>query len=94
MDLSANIKKPEIKKEINPSKNEHGDSLISFLAEVPTPLKKAMEAFIETHPNWDQYRLIQAALSGFLVQSGVESRAINRMYCENMFSKKSFGKNL
>ena len=49
--------------------------------EFVTTLSKAAAAigvagiFIETHPNWDQYRLIQAALSGFLVQSGVESRA-------------------
>ncbi len=68
------------------------ESLVSFLAEVPEPLKEAMATFIENHPNWDQYRLIQAALSGFLVQNGFDSRSINRIYCQNMFSKKSFGK--
>ena len=70
------------------------DSLISFLAEVPPSIKEAMEAFIDDHPNWDQYRLIQAALSGFLIQNGVDSRSINRLYCQNMFSKRSFGKSL
>ncbi len=70
------------------------DSLISFLAEVPPPIKKAMETFIEDHPNWDQYRLIQAALSGFLIQNGVESRPINRLYFQNMFSKNGFKKSL
>ncbi len=74
--------------------SELEDSLVSFMAEVPEPLKNAMASFIESHPNWDQYRLMQAALSGFLVQNGVESRSINRIYCENMFSKKSFGKSL
>ena len=67
---------------------------ISFFTEVPLPLEKAMAAFIENHPNWDQYRLMQAALSGFLLQNGSESRAINRIYCQNMFSKQSFGKKI
>ena len=79
--------------------NEDGDltnddSLISFLAEVPPSIKEAMEAFIDDHPNWDQYRLIQAALSGFLIQNGVDSRSINRLYFQNMFSKKGFRKSL
>ena len=70
------------------------DSLISFLAEVPPSIKEAMEVFIDDHPNWDQYRLIQAALSGFLIQNGVDSRSINRLYFQNMFSKKGFNKSL
>ena len=70
------------------------DSLISFLAEVPPSIKEAMEAFIDDHPNWDQYRLIQAALSGVLIQNGGDSRAINRLYFQNMFSKKGFRKSL
>ena len=73
---------------------EAKDSLISFLAEVPPSIKEAMEAFIDDHPNWDQYRLIQAALSGFLIQNGVDSRPINRLYFQNMFSKKGFKKSL
>ena len=68
------------------------DSLISFLAEVPPSIKEAMEAFIDDHPNWDQYRLIQAALSGFLIQNGFDSRSINRLYFKNMFSKNGFKK--
>ena len=79
--------------------NEDGDltnddSLISFLAEVPPSIKEAMDAFVDDHPNWDQYRLIQAALSGFLIQNGVDSRSINRLYFQNMFSKKGFRKSL
>jgi len=64
-------------------------SLVSFISEVPVPIKEAMTVFIEGHPSWDQYRLIQAALAGFLVQNGVESRAVTRLYLDNMFSRKS-----
>jgi hypothetical protein len=65
------------------------DGLISFQAEMPEPLQEAMTRFIECHPNWDQYRLVQAALAGFLVQNGIESREITRVYVGNMFRRES-----
>ena len=65
--------------------------LVSFLSEVPEPIQAAMTVFIENHPNWDQYRLIQAAIAGFLVQNGVESRSITRLYLDKMFCSRSFG---
>ena len=69
-------------------------SVVSFISEVPAPLQEAMMAFIEDHPNWDQYRLIQAALAGFLAQNGCESRAVTRLYLDNMFSRKSIREEL
>ena len=65
------------------------ESIISFQAKLPLPLKQAMNDFIELYPNWDQYRLIQAALAGFLVQNGVDSRKITRLYIGNMFGSNS-----
>ena len=65
------------------------ESLVSFLSEVPPSLKTAMTSFIEDHPNWDHYRVIQAALAGFLVQNGVTSRPITRLYVGNMFGSDS-----
>ena len=63
------------------------DSLVSFQSELPQPLQEAMTRFIEHHPNWDQYRLVQAALAGFLVQNGIASREITRVYVGNMFRR-------
>ncbi len=65
------------------------DCVISFQARLPIPIQEAMNDFIERYPNWDQYRLIQAALAGFLVQNGVDSRSINRLYVGNMFRSNS-----
>ena len=88
----------EVLKAIEEMKTSEGggspSSLVSFISELPVPLKEAMTAFIEDHPNWDQYRLIQAALAGFLAQNGHESRAVTRLYLDNMFSRKSVGKEL
>ncbi|MEB3255370.1 MAG: DUF2811 domain-containing protein [Synechococcaceae cyanobacterium] len=62
-----------------------GEGMVSLTAEVPEPLLRAMRHFIERHPNWDQYRLFQAALAGFLVQSPVRDRDITRCYLANLF---------
>ena len=65
------------------------DSIVSFHSPLPLPLNKAMNDFIDRYPNWDQYRLVQAALAGFLVQNGIESRSITRLYVGNMFRSSS-----
>ena len=45
-----------------------------------------MNEFVEKHPNWDQYRILQAAIAGFLMQKGFHSRHLTRLYLGNMFS--------
>jgi hypothetical protein len=61
------------------------EGMVSLMAEVPEQLLLAMRAFIDRHPNWDQYRLFQAALAGFLVQHSAGNRAITRCYLANLF---------
>ena len=61
------------------------EDVISFQTEIPKPIQQAMKVYIEKHPNWDQYRLLQAALAGFLIQNGISSRLITRLYVGNMF---------
>ena len=73
-------------------KNEvlESEDVISFQTEIPKHIQQAMKAYIEKHPNWDQYRLLQAALAGFLIQNGISSRLITRLYIGNMFGSHSF----
>lgn len=59
--------------------------VVSLRAEVPAALLASMQTFIERHPNWDQYRLVQAAVAGFLVQNGSRSRGVTRCYLANLF---------
>ena len=63
-------------------------SVVSFVSDIPAPLKASMETFIESHPNWDQYRFVQAAVARFLIQQGIESSLISRLYVENVFPQK------
>ena len=39
-----------------------------------------MKEFVEEHPNWDQYRILQAAIAGFLMQKGFQNRDLTRLY--------------
>ena len=62
------------------------DEVISLKCELQENLQKAMKEFVEKHPNWDQYRILQAAIAGFLMQKGFQNRDLTRLYLGNMFS--------
>ena len=62
------------------------DEVISFKCELQENLQNAMKDFVEEHPNWDQYRILQAAIAGFLMQKGFQNRDLTRLYIGNMFS--------
>ena len=62
------------------------EDVISFKCELQENLQNAMNEFVEQHPNWDQYRILQAAIAGFLMQKGFENRDLTRLYIGNMFS--------
>jgi len=62
------------------------DEVISFKCELQENLQQAMKKFVDEHPNWDQYRILQAAIAGFLMQKGFQNRDLTRLYVGNMFS--------
>tara|TARA_Y100001978_G_C23313275_1_gene254882 strand:- start:151 stop:405 length:255 start_codon:yes stop_codon:yes gene_type:complete len=76
----------EINLEINDKSNENSNEIISFKCDLHENLQQAMSEFIDKHPNWDQYRIIQAAISGFLMQKGFNNRNLTRLYVGNMFA--------
>ena len=72
--------------QVKPIVLNHKDEVISFKCELQENLQKAMKEFVEEHPNWDQYRILQAAIAGFLMQKGFQNRDLTRLYIGNMFS--------
>ena len=66
----------------------HKDEVVSFKCELQENLQNAMKKFVEEHPNWDQYRILQAAISGFLIEKGFQNRDLTRLYIGKMFKKK------
>ncbi len=85
-----NIDFTEGKSSIQSTEVLESEDTISFQTEIPKQIQQAMKAYIEKYPNWDQYRLLQAALAGFLIQKGISSRLITRLYIGNMFGSHSF----
>ena len=72
--------------DVNPNVSNKENEVISFKCELQENLQKAMKEFVEKHPNWDQYRILQAAIAGFLMQKGFQNRDLTRLYVGNMFS--------
>ena len=70
----------------NPIAINQEEDVISFKCELQENLQNAMNEFVEEHPNWDQYRILQAAIAGFLMQKGFQNRDLTRLYIGNMFS--------
>tara|TARA_B100000941_G_scaffold285721_1_gene258150 strand:- start:331 stop:582 length:252 start_codon:yes stop_codon:yes gene_type:complete len=76
----------ELNHDVNQRFINNKDQIISFKCELQGNLQEAMNEFVEEHPNWDQYRILQAAIAGFLMQKGFHNRDLTRLYIGNMFS--------
>ena len=53
---------------------------ISFPIEININLQQAMNKFVEDHPNMDQYKIIQRAIAGFLIEKGFQNRELTRVF--------------
>ena len=83
------IQSKKIDQQNSISINDQNDSIVSFMVDVPEYLNNAMRKFLDDHPNWDQHRLMQAAISGYLLEKGVTSIYMRRFYSQGMLCKKS-----
>jgi Protein of unknown function (DUF2811) len=68
---------------------EFPPAYVSLVNEVPEDLYEALRNFVASHPNWDQYRVMQVALAGFLFQQGSRERAVARHYLDGLFDRNS-----
>lgn len=71
----------------------HAPAHVSIVNELPQDLYDAMWGFIAAHPNWDQYRLIQSAVAGFLFQQGCQQRAVAQHDLDGLFRRSDHGDN-
>ena len=76
----------ELNYDVDPTALNQKDEVISFKCELQGNLQKALQEFVEEHPNCDQYSILQAAIAGFLMQKGFQNRDLTRLYIGNMFS--------
>ena len=76
----------ELNCDVNQKNINDKEEIISFKCDLHENLQQAMSKFVEDHPNWDQYRILQAAIAGFLMQKGFQNRDLTRLYICKMFS--------
>ncbi len=82
LDFCLNLEKAcAIKPEVDSSNFD-----VSLEAEIPEALYLGMKDFIESHPRWDQYRVISSALANFLFQNGCEDRSVTERYLNDLFT--------
>ena len=60
---------------------------VSVENQLQEDIYQAMGLFISEHPQWDQYRLVQAAIAGFLFQQGCKERSVVRHYLGGLFRR-------
>lgn len=62
---------------------------VSIFTEIPETLHESLKNYLETHPDWDENRVLTAALSLFLLQNGDSDRRAARVYLETLFHQSS-----
>lgn len=60
---------------------------VSILSEIPEELHDTLQNYLSRHPDWDQDRVVTAALSLFLLQSGESDRRAARIYLNSLFRR-------
>ncbi len=58
---------------------------VSLMIEIPETLYQSIQDYLNTHDLWSQERVMQAALSLFLMQNGVNQPQVNRLYLDSLF---------
>lgn len=58
---------------------------VSLMVEIPETLHKSIQEYLDTHEMWSQERMMQASLSLFLLQNGVNQPQINSLYLDSLF---------
>ncbi|MEM7795929.1 MAG: DUF2811 domain-containing protein [Cyanobacteria bacterium P01_C01_bin.118] len=58
---------------------------VSLMVEIPESLHLSIQDYLEDHEMWSQERMMQAALSLFLLQNGVNQPHINSLYLDSLF---------
>lgn len=58
---------------------------VSLMIEIPETLHQSIQDYLNTHDLWSQERVMQAALSLFLMQNSVNQPQVNRLYLDSLF---------
>ncbi|BAY72721.1 DUF2811 domain-containing protein (plasmid) [Anabaena sp. FACHB-709] len=63
------------------------NATVSIFTQIPASLHDCMQDYLQQHPDWDEKRLLAAAVSLFLLQNGDGDRHVGQVYLEAMFHR-------
>ena len=59
--------------------------IIPMVDDLPEEITQHLQVFLSERPGWTQARILQSALSLFLLQNGVDDRVVSQLYLQSMF---------
>ncbi len=63
------------------------NSTQNIFTTLPETLHQSLNTYLEKHPDWDERRLITAAISLFLLQNADGDRSVSQVYLETLFRR-------
>ncbi|MBD2452384.1 DUF2811 domain-containing protein [Nostoc sp. FACHB-152] len=71
------------------------NATVSILTEIPAPLHECLKDYLQQHPDWDENRVLTAAVSLFLLQNAqgdacgnpFGQRRVAQVYLETLFRR-------
>lgn len=58
---------------------------VIVIDDLPEGIAEHLQSFLVQRPSWTQERVMQNALSLFLLQNGVNDRSVSQLYLQSMF---------
>ncbi|MEL6351593.1 MAG: DUF2811 domain-containing protein [Cyanobacteria bacterium J06627_28] len=59
--------------------------ILLVIDDLPNEISEHLRSFTQQRPDWTQERILRSALSLFLLQHGVNDRAVSQVYLQSMF---------
>jgi hypothetical protein len=63
------------------------NATVKILAGLPDTLHDSLNNYLEKHPDWDEKRMLTAAISLFLLQNTNGNAAVAQVYLETLFDR-------
>ncbi|WP_341529470.1 DUF2811 domain-containing protein [Nostoc sp. UHCC 0302] len=63
------------------------NATLNIFTAVPETLHQSLNNYLEQHPDWDEHRILTAAISLFLLQNADGDRRVAQVYLETLFSR-------
>jgi hypothetical protein len=61
------------------------NATVNIFTAIPESLHDSLKIYLEEHPDWNESRVVTAAISLFLLQHGNGDRHIGQVYLEALF---------